>query len=246
MQTVGIIPARYGSTRFPGKPLAMIRGKTMVQRVYEQVRKCRILDDVVVATDDTRIADHVSTFGKYIMTAVSHASGTDRCAEAYALLSAGGEYSGDDCIINIQGDEPFIQPGQIELLAKCLLKPGVDIATLAKQIDNPSDVTNPHVVKVVFSKTGKALYFSRAPIPFMQSASHVSQKKIAGLYYKHIGLYGYRAKCLQRIATLPAGELENAEGLEQLRWLQQDYAIYVEETYGDNISVDVPEDLENL
>lgn len=246
MQFIGIIPARYGSARFPGKPLAMIRGKTMIQRVYEQTCKCRSLADVVVATDDQRIAGHVTMFGKAIMTDSSHASGTERCAEAFEILNASGKYTDNDCILNIQGDEPFITPEQIERLVRRMQDPVIQIATLAKRIERRDDVHNPHIVKVVFSASGKALYFSRAPIPYIRTGEQVSVGNDTGLHYKHIGLYGYRARCLNHIAALPSGVLEKAEKLEQLRWLQQDYDIYVEETNEDSVSVDVPEDIDSL
>lgn len=246
MQFIGIIPARYASKRFPGKPLVMIHGKSMIQRVYEQAGKCKALNEVVVATDDQRIYDHVTAFGKAVITAKDHPSGTDRCLEAFHQINAGNTYSENDGVINIQGDEPFIDPGQIDQIIHHLKNPKKNIVTLVKKIDRKDDIQNPNVVKVVFTHSRKALYFSRLPIPHPGASGHTGKTRDKVSHYRHLGLYGFRAGTLQQIVSLPVGELENAEKLEQLRWLQQDYEIYVEETYVENIAIDTPEDLERL
>ncbi|MCD8080432.1 MAG: 3-deoxy-manno-octulosonate cytidylyltransferase [Bacteroides sp.] len=240
MKFLGIIPARYASTRFPGKPLALLAGKPMVQRIYEQVSG--LLDDVCVATDDPRIQEAVKAFGgKVIMTSSDHKSGTDRCYEAYTHM--GEEF---DVVINIQGDEPFVHPSQIELLKQCYQDEATQIATLVKPFP-PSDgweaICNPNTPKVVFSQRMQALYFSRSVIPYLRgeeqekwSASHT--------YYKHIGLYAYRAEVLREITALPQSSLELAESLEQLRWLENGYVIRVGVTDIETIGIDTPEDLE--
>lgn len=234
---LAIIPARYASTRFPGKPLADISGKTMIQRVYEQSAKAVHISRVVVATDNRLIYDHVKAFGgTVVMTSETHASGTDRCNEALTLQKSKFDY-----VINIQGDEPFIQPEQIDLLASAL-DGKTEIATLAKRITDLETLFNPNVVKVVFTKEGHALYFSRSPIP------HVRNKPDAewlahGNFYKHIGMYAYRADVLEKITCLPVSVLEAAESLEQLRWLENGYSINVLETELESIGIDVPEDV---
>ena len=226
MSVIGIIPARYGSTRFPGKPLAMIGTKTMIHRTYEQVLKSS-LDATVVATDDQRIFDEVMSFGgKVVMTRADHQSGTDRCREALDLV--GGGY---DAVVNIQGDEPFIDPAQINQVADLIRRDDTCLATLAKRITDPAKLDNPNVVKVVFDHEGNALYFSRLPID----------------HYHHIGIYAYKADTLRTIAALPMGRLERAERLEQLRWLENGLRIRVAVTeVQDNISIDTPQDLLNI
>ena len=226
MSVIGIIPARYGSTRFPGKPLAMIGTKTMIHRTYEQVLKSS-LDAAVVATDDQRIFDEVMSFGgKVVMTRADHQSGTDRCREALDLV--GGGY---DAVVNIQGDEPFIDPAQINQVADLIRRDDTCLATLAKRITDPAKLDNPNVVKVVFDHEGNALYFSRLPID----------------HYHHIGIYAYKADTLRTIAALPMGRLERAERLEQLRWLENGLRIRVAVTeVQDNISIDTPQDLLNI
>ena len=226
MSVIGIIPARYGSTRFPGKPLAMIGTKTMIHRTYEQVLKSS-LDAAVVATDDQRIFDEVMSFGgKVVMTRADHQSGTDRCREALDLV--GGGY---DAVVNIQGDEPFIDPAQINQVADLIRRDDTCLATLAKRITDPAKLDNPNVVKVVFDHEGNALYFSRLPID----------------HYHHIGIYAYKADTLRTIAALPMGRLERAERLEQLRWLENGLRIRVAVTeVHDNISIDTPQDLLNI
>ena len=257
MKILGIIPARYASTRFPGKPLADIRGKPMIQRVYEQAKKCKLLSEVVVATDDERIASAVKKFkGKVIMTSAKHASGTDRCFEA--LKKSGGKY---DAVINIQGDEPFIHPDQISKVAKCFtgsssarsnLSPfggagggGVQIATLIKKITRIHELTNHNTVKVVVNKNMEALYFSRTPIPYYRGEDLLKWMK-SHTYYKHIGIYGYRADVLSAITRLKRSSLEIAESLEQLRWLENGYKITVSLTDKESVSIDSPQDLKKL
>lgn len=246
MQFIGIIPARYGSTRYPGKPLAMIRGKTMIQRVYEQSCKCRLLDDVVVATDDQRIFNHVQTFGKALMTDSRHTSGTSRCLEAFQIMNTRNAYTESDGVINIQGDEPFIDPSQIEQVIGGLKEGGKGIVTLARIIEREQDIHNPNIVKLVFTVTGKALYFSRSPIPWAGKPGDGQGAAGTIRHYKHIGLYGYRADTLEKIVSLPAGSLEATEKLEQLRWMQHDFEIFVKETYTDSKSVDTPEDAKGM
>lgn len=242
-EILGLIPARYASSRFPGKPLADIGGKPMIQRVYEQA--VQVLDDVYVATDDARIEAAVKAFGgKVVMTAETHQSGTDRCAEALHKVEAetGKRFR---AVINIQGDEPFISPIQIELLSSAFAKPETEIATLVKQADNEHDLFNPNKPKVVLSEAGNALYFSRSPIPYLRGVEekewHLKHK-----FFNHIGLYGYRADVLDKITKLERGTLEKCESLEQLRWLENGYQIAVLETKLESLSIDTPEDLEAL
>jgi len=238
MKVLGIIPARYGSTRFPGKPLAMIGDKTMIHRTYDQVRKSS-LDALVVATDDQRIFDEVRGFGgQVVMTRSDHKSGTDRCCEALALV--GGAF---DAVVNVQGDEPFIDPIQIDLVAELIRNEEVPLATLARRITDQETVLNPNVVKVVFDDQGYALYFSRHAIPFVRGVEP-SQWLEKTAYYQHIGLYAYKSDALRRVASLPMGRLEQAESLEQLRWLENGLRIRVAlsdiaQTFG----IDTPEDL---
>lgn len=233
---VGIIPARYASTRFPGKPLIDIGGKSMIQRVYEQCTKTSALADVIVATDDDRIAQHVQGFGgKVIMTATTHQSGTDRCAEVVAL------YKGTcDAVINIQGDEPFIAPAQITLLAEALAAPDTQIATLIKKIKSEEEIRNPNVVKAIKNRDGEAIYFSRSPIPYRRNPG------VDITYYKHIGIYGYSCEALKAITRLPLGSLEQAESLEQLRWIENGYRIKLKETELETMAIDTPDDLERV
>ena len=235
---IGIIPARYGSSRFPGKPLADIGGMTMIERVYRQCEKATMLDETMVATDDERIERAVLDFGgRVLMTDPDHESGTERCREALALSTA--EW---DVVINIQGDEPLISPDQIDQLCKCFDDNDVEIATLIKKISDESELHNPNVVKVVSNMKGMAMYFSRSLIPFNRNM----QQKSDPAYFKHVGIYGYRSDILKSIASLPAGRLENIESLEQLRWLENGYHIFTAHTAFDNIAVDVPSDIENV
>jgi len=241
MKILGIIPSRYGSTRFPGKPLINIDGKSMIQRVYEQVIKTGHLTEVVVATDDNRIFNHVKSFdGKVVMTSSSHESGTDRCAEVISVLKE--DY---DVVINIQGDEPFINPLQINQLCNCFDDIKTDIATLIKKIDSTEELFNDNKPKVVKSENDFAIYFSRNPIPFFRG---VEREKWINkhVYYKHIGIYGYRTTVLKKITKLKPSSLELAEGLEQLRWLENGFAIKVAKTDIEAASIDTPEDLKNI
>lgn len=243
LKSIGIIPARYASTRFPGKPLADIDGKPMIQRVYEQAQKC--LDTVYVATDDNRIADAVTSFGgQYIMTSVDHQSGTDRIAEAITTLAKEKNLK-FDVVVNIQGDEPFIQPQQIQNIVDCFQSESVDIATLIKPIDSIETLTNPNSPKVVISTDFKALYFSRNPIPYIRGIEQENWLE-KQTFYKHIGIYGYRSEKLLEITQLPQSKLELAESLEQLRWLENGYTIKTAETDFEGLAVDTPEDLEIL
>ena len=241
MKFIGIIPARYASTRFPGKPLADMNGKTMIQRVYEQVQN--ILDLVYVATDDKRIETAVHSFGgNVVMTSDKHRSGTDRCYEAFCKI---GE--GYDVIVNIQGDEPFIQPIQIEALKNCFTDKSVQIATLVKPFrpddDFETTLSNVNSPKVVLNKNNEAMYFSRSIIPYIRGKDF-SEWLPNHTYYKHIGLYAYRATVLKKITQLPQSPLEQVESLEQLRWLENGYKIKVGITQQETIGIDTPEDME--
>ncbi|OKL38648.1 3-deoxy-manno-octulosonate cytidylyltransferase [Pontibacter flavimaris] len=240
MEVLGIIPARYASTRFPGKPLTDIQGKSMIQRVYEQAKKSS-LAEVIVATDDTRILDHVQGFGgKAVMTGSQHQSGTDRCFEAYKLHNQPYEY-----IINIQGDEPFIHPEQIDLVARCFERPQTQLATLVKKVETAEELFNVNSPKVVLNQSREALYFSRQPIPYCRNVpSDIWHKQHT--YYKHIGIYGYRADILEQITQLPPSALELAESLEQLRWLEHGFRITTALTHHETIGIDTPEDLERV
>jgi len=240
---LGLIPARYGSTRFPGKPLADIGGKPMIQHVYEQTQK--ELKYVYVATDDKRIEDAVKAFGgKVVMTSVDHQSGTDRCAEALEKVKA-IENKEFHAVLNIQGDEPFISPKQINIVANCFKDKNTELATLVKPITQSEDLFNPNKPKVVVSRNNKALYFSRSPIPYYRSVPE-NEWLEKQTYFNHIGLYGYRCDVLKEITKLPIGKLESAESLEQLRWLENGYKISIEQTNEQAISIDTPEDLEKL
>lgn len=242
MKIVGIIPARYASTRFPGKPLADIGGKPMIQLVYEQAKKCLLLSDVVVATDDIRIEEAVKLFdGKVVMTAAHHESGTDRCCEALKKL----ELSVYDVVINIQGDEPFIHLDQILKVVKCFNDKDVAIASLAKKIVTHAELTNPNSVKVVMDNKKNAVYFSRTPLPYY-AKKDINEWLIHHTYYKHIGIYGYRSDCLAAITKLQRSSLEIAESLEQLRWIENGYKIRMELTEHDAHAIDTPQDLKNI
>jgi 3-deoxy-manno-octulosonate cytidylyltransferase (CMP-KDO synthetase) len=240
MKILGVIPARYSSSRFPGKPLANIMGKPMIQRVYEQAEKCLLLDDLIVATDDERIAACIHSFnGKVLMTSETLSSGTERCN---AVLNNFQGEAAFDVVINIQGDEPFIDPQQIAQLAGCFLSEEVVIGTLVKKITQRDDLVNPNVVKVVFDKHYQALYFSRHSIPYLQGTEPADWLNKTD-YYKHIGIYGYRTAILKSITHLPVSPLEKAESLEQLRWLENGYLIHVKETDYESIAIDTPGDL---
>lgn len=240
MEFIAIIPARYASTRFPGKPLADMKGKPMIQRVYEQVTKT--VGTVYVATDDERIYDAVNKFGgNAVMTSPDHKSGTDRCREAYEKIG-----KGEDVIINVQGDEPFIMPCQIEAIKECFTSGGeTQIATLVRQFtpaDGLEGLQNPNSPKVVLGSNNEALYFSRSVIPYIRGTEQ-SEWLQKGTYYKHIGMYAYKAEILDAITRLPQSPLEKAESLEQLRWLENGYRIKVGITLQETIGIDTPEDL---
>ena len=239
MKFIAIIPARYASTRFPAKPLAMLGGKRVIERVYEQV--AGVLDDAVVATDDERIFDAVRAFGgKVEMTSTAHRSGTDRCWEAYC--KQGGEF---DVVVNVQGDEPFIQPSQLEALKHCFDNENIDIATLVKPFEPSNGIEaleNPNSPKVILDSEGCAIYFSRSVIPYLRG---IEREKwlTEHTFYKHIGIYGFRTDVLRAVTALPQSTLERAESLEQLRWLENGYKIGVGISNVETIGIDTPEDL---
>jgi len=237
MPTVAIIPARYDSTRFPGKPLALVLGKPLIQWTYEQARRVKGLDGVWVATDDRRIKECVEAFGgRVVMTRDDHPSGSDRLAEAAALL----DLAPDDLVINIQGDQPVFPPELISRLGVVLSRdPEVVMVTPVRQIDDAAAAANPNVVKAVFDLAGRALYFSRSPLPFWRDGGQT-------YFYKHIGIYAYRAQFLKEFVHLPPGRWEEAEKLEQLRALEHGYPIHIVETEGDTREVDSPEDLRKV
>ncbi len=233
MQIIGIIPARYASSRFPGKPLIDIQGKSMIQRVYEQACQAKSLDNVLVATDDNRIFDHVQSFGgNVVLTSNEHLTGTDRIIEVMSQVEA-------VAYINIQGDEPFIQPEQIDKLAayfKTKNSNQADIATLIRSCDDMELINSTNSIKVTIKQNGEALYFSRSVIPYNRNGTKIK-------YWKHIGMYGYTRRALQQIETFKSGVFEQIESLEQLRWLENGLAIQTIETNLETVSIDVPEDL---
>lgn len=240
MKILAIIPARYASTRFPAKPLAMLEDKPIVQRVYEQVAKA--VERVIVATDDERIYNAVVAFGgEAVMTSPDHKSGTDRCAEAYEKLNCKA-----DIVINVQGDEPFIEPAQIETLIACFENKTIDIATLVKPFsaeDGIAALENPNSPKVVLNEAGEAIYFSRSVVPYLRGVERSEWLK-RHTFYKHIGIYAFRAETLSRVTQLAQTPLEKAESLEQLRWLESGYKIGVGITNIETIGIDTPEDLQ--
>ncbi len=240
MRVVAIIPARYASTRFPAKPLALLGGKTVIERVYEKVSE--VVGEVFVATDDERIAECVEAFGgRAIMTSEDHKSGTDRCYEA--LCKSGIEA---DVVINVQGDEPFIASDQIESIIACFEDESIDIATLVKPFAADASLEsleNPNSPKVVLSKDRRALYFSRSVVPYLRGTERCDWLK-SHTFYKHIGMYAFRTEALREVTSLPQGVLELSESLEQLRWLENGYKIGVGITHKETIGIDTPEDLE--
>ena len=241
MLSIGIIPARFNSSRFPGKPLAQIHGKSMIRRVYEQASKAKALSAVLVATDDQRIFDEVESFGgRAVMTSPDHGSGTERCLEAVENL--GEEY---DVIVNIQGDEPYIKPEQIDLILSCFHNENTEIATLIKLIEEQQVLNDPNKVKVVVDDDDFGIYFSRQCIPFLQGVPQ-DQWNQEFNFYKHIGMYAYRYATLKEICALKPSRLERAESLEQLRWIENGYSIRTAITDDEAISVDTPQDLEKL
>ncbi len=238
MKFLGIIPARFASTRLPGKPLALIQGKPMIQQVYERVKESNTVDKIIIATDDERILNAAALFGaEAILTSPLHNSGTERCAEVASVI--GNDF---DVIINIQGDEPFIEAEHLTALRDLFLNDDVKIGSLIKRISTLDELKNPNVVKAVKSSEGKALYFSRAVVPYLRNIEendwlHHHQ------FYKHIGLYGYRKNTLLKIAQLSPTPLEQAESLEQLRWIENNFTIHLAETYIETLSIDTAEDL---
>ncbi len=240
MKIIGIIPARYSSTRLPGKPLADINGKTMIRRVYERVSD--VIDNVIVATDDSRITNEVSAFGGIsVMTNKNHKSGTDRCAEAVVNYE---KQTGEkfDVVINIQGDEPFIHKEHLDLLTSCFKDKKTQIATLIKKIDDIEDVFNPNKPKVIINNNKEAIYFSRSPIPFIRGAEN-NDWLTEHCFYKHIGIYGFKKDVLLNITKLEQSSLEQAESLEQNRWLENSYKIKTEITDIESVSIDTKDDL---
>jgi 3-deoxy-manno-octulosonate cytidylyltransferase (CMP-KDO synthetase) len=237
MRLISLIPARYGSSRFPGKPLAPILGKPLIQRVYEQARQVKELDGLWVATDDERIRECVEGFGgKAVITRGDHPSGSDRLAEAATLLAL----APNDIVVNIQGDQAVFPPKLISLLASRFeMDCSALMVTPARRLEDPAIAANPNVVKVVFDYRGRALYFSRSPLPFWRDADKP-------YYFKHIGIYAYRVDFLTNFVTLPPRRLEEAEKLEQLRALEYGFPIHVVETTGDTLEVDTPEDLQRV
>lgn len=231
MKGLGIIPARYGSTRFPGKPLVEINGKSMIRRVIDQAKKCQSLQDVWVATDDERIFNHVEEYGcKAFYTSENCNSGTERICELLPNIAENFDF-----VLNIQGDEPFVHVESLEELSRSLIASKSDIATLAVQIENRDEANDSNRVKVVFSTSGRALYFSRSTIPFARNGEPD--------YFKHLGVYAYTTNALQQIKNLHASALELTESLEQLRWLEHDLTISVVVTSHDSTGIDTPEDL---
>ncbi len=226
-----IIPARYGSTRFPGKPLVDLGGKTIIQRTVEAAQSANPTIGIAVATDDVRIAEHVQSFAKVVMTSSHHISGTDRCADALQQLNWNC-----DVIVNLQGDEPFITAKQIQQLVDCFQNSSTQIATLKKELTSLDDINNPNIVKVVAGVNQRALYFSRSSIPFLREEGHLST-------YKHVGMYAFRPNVLLEITKLAPTPLEKSEMLEQLRWLENGYAIDIVETDWASPAIDTPEDL---
>ncbi len=240
MKIIGIIPARYASGRFPGKPLADIAGKSMIRRVYEQASQCSLLEKVIVATDDERIFNHVLAFGGLaMMTSENHQSGTDRCAEISAALP---EF---EVVINIQGDEPFINLNQIAKVAACFNDQKTELATLVKKIETDEELHNFNTPKVILNQNSEAVYFSRSVIPYLRNQQMQNWLQYH-TFYKHIGIYGYRANVLQEITKLPVSSLEKAESLEQLRWIENGYRIKAAETELETLAVDTPADLEKI
>jgi 3-deoxy-manno-octulosonate cytidylyltransferase (CMP-KDO synthetase) len=238
MKIIGIIPSRFASSRLPAKALADINGKSVVQRVYEQASKAKKLNKVVVATDHEQIYEHVKSFGgEVVMTVESHQSGTDRCFEALSKQTESFDY-----VINIQGDEPFIDPQMIDTLAE-VLSQDTELATLIKKLEKEEDLFNENVVKVIFNAQNQAIYFSRAAIPHQRNTPQ-NEWLNKRSYYKHIGIYAYRSDVLKSITTLPPSGLEMAESLEQLRWIENGHRIKVSITELESLGIDTPEDLE--
>ncbi|MAS52260.1 MAG: 3-deoxy-manno-octulosonate cytidylyltransferase [Flavobacteriales bacterium] len=241
MKCIAIIPARYASTRFPGKPLVAINGKPMVQHVYERALSSGLFQKVIVATDDHRIQSAVTDFGgEVVMTDNTHQSGTDRCGEVIE-----GMKDSYDVVINIQGDEPFIQHEQLEELVSLFKSTPAQIGTLKKKLSNSEDVFDSNIVKVVARLDKRALYFSRNPIPFVRDFEQKDWLSKQN-FYKHLGIYAYRTDVLKELVKLAPSELEKSESLEQLRWLENGYSIFISETKHESIGIDTPDDLKNI
>lgn len=244
MKIIGIIPARYASSRFPGKALTLIHGKPMIQLVYEQASKAGSLQEIYVATDDNRIVESVHGFGgKVMLTSSHHRSGTERCNEVVEKLQNQGIEM--DAVINIQGDEPLINPKQIDMVASLFYDSNIQIASLVKKISNSEELFDPNVVKAIVNPRGKAIYFSRQAIPFLRDTETVKWLQ-THTFYKHIGIYGYTKKVLGEIVSLKESQLEKAESLEQLRWLENEYNIFVKETEFESFGIDTPGDLSKI
>ncbi len=243
MNILAIIPARYASTRFPGKPLVMINGKTMIRNVYERVSE--IIDDVIIATDDYRIENEIKSFnGNYVMTSEHHQSGTDRCAEALTLYEkqTNKEFY---AVINVQGDEPFVAAEHLNKIIELIKNPEFQIATLVKKINANEDVFNPDKPKVIIDKSDNAIYFSRSPIPYIRDVKKEDWHE-ENTFFKHIGIYAYKSNVLNEITKLEQSKLELAESLEQNRWIENDYKIAVNYTDVESVSIDTKEDLEKV
>ncbi len=239
MNIIGIVPARFGSTRFPGKPLVDINGKSMIQRVYEQCIQASRLSKLVIATDDGKILNHILEFGgNAVLTSPQHQSGTDRCAEVIDKIGA----EKWDVVINIQGDEPFIHPEQIDLLCSAFDDEETKLATIVKKISSIDELFNHNNVKVILNKRKEAVYFSRTPIPYNRNFPEQEWLKYSA-YYKHIGIYGYRTQTLMEVSKLAKTNLEITESLEQLRWIENGYIIRAEITTLESIAIDTPDDL---
>lgn len=244
MKVLAVIPARYASTRFPGKPLALLGGRPIIDYAYSVAAGTPGIEAAVVATDDERIFDHMKeTFGEesVMMTSDRHRSGTDRCGEVVAALEKQGRHY--DVVVNLQGDEPFVSAAQLQSLVACFEAPQTSIATLKTRIRSAEELFSPNNVKVVCAATGNALYFSRQAIPFRRDVEE-SRWIDEGGYFKHVGIYAFRPEILAKVCALPQSGLETSEKLEQLRWLEAGYTIAVRETAAANIGIDTPEDLE--
>lgn len=241
MKVLAVIPARYASTRFPGKPLALLGGKPIIQWVWEKVSEMKGITDGVVATDDMRIVQAVKQFGgQVLMTSDQHRSGTDRCGEVLTTMESQGQRY--DIVINVQGDEPFVQEEQLQCLIDCFSDPATQIATLRKRITNQEELLSPNNVKVIGTENGRAIYFSRQPLPYLRGVE--IEKWIERQdYYKHIGIYAFRSETLHSVVKLQQSPLEKSESLEQLRWLENGYDIRLCDTQIENIGIDTPEDL---
>lgn len=243
MKVLAVIPARYASTRFPGKPLAELGGESIISRVYHRVCRTEGIEDVLIATDDESICDHAETFaeeGAVMITSDQHRSGTDRCGEAVQRLDRQGYRY--DVILNVQGDEPFVEPEQLQTLIDCFDNPNIQIATLATRISKIDELLSPDNVKVARADDGHALYFSRQPIPYRRGTD-IKHWLDEGVYLKHVGIYAFRADILPELCRLAVSPLEECEKLEQLRWLEAGYTIHVAMTDHANIGIDTPDDL---